>query len=50
MQLLIEIVGFAALMFIVAGPVLFYLRHRAFIKDCRKEGAEFRTSLFKDRQ
>jgi hypothetical protein len=47
MRLLIEIIGVAALMFIVAGPVIFYLRHRALIKDCRKAGDELSESLFK---
>jgi hypothetical protein len=50
MRLLIEIIGAAALIFMVAGPVIFYLRHRAFIKDCRREGAEVGASLFKNRQ
>jgi hypothetical protein len=49
MRLLIEIIGALVLILIVAGPVIFYLRHRALIKDCRKAGAELDESLFKYR-
>jgi hypothetical protein len=47
MRLISETIGGLVLVFIVAGPVIFYLRHRALIKDCRKAGDELSESLFK---